>query len=451
MQLQSATVILALVLVGITAFSSTAPVTADDQRPNIIYIMPDDLGYGDLGCFGQETIQTPNLDRMAADGIRLTDFYAGTTVCRPSRLVLWTGKHSGHTAISSNAQYVLPPGEITVARLLHKAGYATGGVGKWALGNTENSGHPNDQGFDFWFGYLDQSEAHNYYPEYLWRNREKVPLAGNREGPERLVSTERTTYSHDVMTDEAFEFIRRSVSDDKPFLLHMHWTIPHANNQGGRATGDGMEVPDYGIYADKDWPSTERGQAAMITRMDGDVGRLLSLLKELEIDKNTLVLFTSDNGPHSEGGHDHKFFDANGPLRGYKRDLYEGGIRVPTIAWWPGVIQPGRVSDEPLAFYDFLPTACEVAGVDPPADTDGISFLPLLQGRPQRSHEYLFWAYGDKLAVRSGRWKVVRPGKKAAWELYDLQEDLGEQKNLAEQHPDVLKKLIAYSDSARAS
>ncbi len=444
-------IVLALAVASVTAALPTKPAMADDQRPNIIYIMPDDLGYGDLGCFGQKTIQTPNLDDMATDGLRLTDFYAGTTVCRPSRLVLWTGKHAGHTAISSNARHVLPPDEVTVARLLQKAGYATGGVGKWALGNTENSGHPNDQGFDFWFGYLDQGAAHNHYPEYLWRNRKKVPLAGNREGPDKRVSVERTTYSHDVMTDEAFGFIRRSVASEKPFLLHMHWTIPHANNEGGRATGDGMEVPDHGIYAGKDWPSTEKGQASMITRMDGDVGRLVALLKELEVDKNTLVLFTSDNGPHNEGGHDHTFFDANGPLRGFKRDLYEGGIRVPTIAWWPGVIRPGSVSAEPLAFYDFLPTACDVAGVDPPADTDGVSFLPLLKGQPQSSHEYLYWAYGDKLAVRAGRWKAVRPGKKAAWELYDLEQDLGEQKNLAEQHPDTLKKLIAYNDSAQAS
>jgi uncharacterized sulfatase len=441
-----AALVLAALANPLTAAQGVAETAGD--RPNIIFIMADDLGYGDLGCFGQRTIQTPNLDAMARDGLRLTDFYAGTTVCRPSRLVLWTGQHTGHTAINSNAQYVLPQGAVTVAGLLHEAGYATGGVGKWALGDTQNSGHPNHQGFDFWFGYLNQSAAHNYYPEYLWRNRQQVPLAGNREGPEQYVSVQRTTYSHDVMTEEAFGFIRRSVQDAKPFLLHVHWTIPHANNQGGRATGDGMEVPDYGAHADKDWPATEKGFAAMITRLDGDVGRLVALLRELDIDQNTLVLFTSDNGPHNEGGHDHTFFDSNGPLRGFKRDLYEGGIRVPTIAWWPGTIQPGGVSAEPLAFYDFLSTACDIAGIQTPEHVDGVSFLPLLQGQTQASHEYLFWAYDDKRAVRAGRWKAVRPGKNAAWELYDLQQDLGEQTDLADQQPDVLQRLTGYADAA---
>ena len=308
----------ALVFQAILAQPSSAEPT---DRPNIIYIMVDDLGYGDLGCYGQKTIKTPNIDRLAAQGMRFTDYYAGCTVCRPSRLSLWTGYHMGHTPICSNAAYQFERNEPTVAELLQRAGYATGGVGKWAMGRPDTQGVPTRHGFDLWFGYLDQGEAHNYYPTHLWRcsgeKIDRVPLPGNvlMDDPKargRVAQLEhRVTYSHDVMTDEAFEFIRRNAK--RPFLLHIHWTIPHANNEGGRAVGDGMEVPDYGIYADRDWSHIEKGQAAMITRMDGDVGRLIAMLKELAIDNRTLVLFTSDNGPHSEGGHKHEFFDANGP------------------------------------------------------------------------------------------------------------------------------------------
>jgi len=432
-----------LVFLPLTCFAA--------ERPNIIYIMADDLGYGDLGCFGQERIQTPNLDKLAAEGMKLTDYYAGCTVCRPSRLVLWTGQHTGHTAINSNAGYVFQPQDVTVAELLHEAGYTTGGIGKWSMGRAGSGGEPNKHGFDFWFGYLDQGEAHNYYPTHLYRCEgdrvEQVALPGNvlmdgSRGRGRVAQPQhRVTYSHDVMTEEALDFIRRN--GDKPFLLHMHWTIPHANNEGGSVTGDGMEVPDYGIYKDKPWPSTEKGQAAMITRMDADVGRLVALLRELEIDRKTLILFTSDNGPHSEGGHKHEYFDANGPLRGFKRDLYEGGIRVPGIAWWPGVVPPGSTSNEPLAFYDFLPTACELAGVKVPEHTDGISFLPALQGRAQGQshHEYLYWKFGNKQAVRMDTWKAVRLAPDQSIELYDLARDIGESENVAEKHPDVVDRM----------
>ncbi|MCS1407293.1 MAG: Arylsulfatase [Verrucomicrobia subdivision 3 bacterium] len=413
------------------------------ERPNIIFIMADDLGYGDLGCFGQQVIQTPNIDCLAAEGMRLTSFYAGCTVCRPSRLALWTGRHTEHTPISSNAQYVFQPSDVTVAELLSEVGYATGGIGKWAMGRPGTSGHPNLNGFKFWMGYLDQSEAHNYYPTHLWRNFEKVLLAGNElsldPAARGRVSVKRVTYSHDRMTEEALDFIRREAAGQ--FLLHVHWTIPHANNEGGRVTGDGMEVPNYSQYADRDWPTLEKGQAAMIDRMDKDVGRLTALLGELKIDRNTLVIFTSDNGPHSEGNHRHEFFDSNGPLRGFKRDLYEGGIRVPAIAWWPGVIQAGTVSDEPLAFWDFLPTACELAGRESQAPTDGISFVPLLRGEAQRSHDYLFWKFNDKLAVRQREWKAVKPGRNQGWELYNLREDLGETTSLADRQQKKLQEL----------
>jgi arylsulfatase A-like enzyme len=428
--------------------AAAPPIKALDDRPNIIYIMTDDLGYGDLGCYGQKRIKTPNIDRLAREGLRFTDHYAGHTVCRPSRLVLWTGRHSGHTAIHRNAAYHFQPADVTVMELLQKAGYVTGGVGKWALGNTENSGHPNLNGFDFWMGYLDQGAAHNYYPTHLWRNREQVPLTGNvlskHPTARGRVADKRVTYSHDVMTDEALAFVRRS--HKVPFLLHVHWTIPHANNEGGRVKGDGMEVPDYGIYRDEKWPDVEKGQAAMITRMDRDVGRLLALLGELKIDERAILFFTSDNGPHSEGGHKHPYFDANGPLRGFKRDLYDGGIRVPLIVRWPKRIRPGAVSALPSAFWDYLPTACELAGVKPPKAIDGISYLPTLLGRDdeQKTHDYLFWRSGDgrsgKIAVRAGTWKGVRVGKKPL-ELYDLTTDIGEANDIAAKHPEIVARL----------
>ncbi|MBN2473210.1 MAG: arylsulfatase [Pirellulales bacterium] len=428
------------------------------ERPNVIYIMADDLGYGDLGCYGQKQIRTPNLDKLADEGMKLTDYYAGCTVCRPSRLVLWTGRHTGHTPINSNASYVFKPEDVTVAELLHQAGYATGGVGKWAMGAPGSGGEPNRHGFDFWCGYLNQSEAHNYYPTHLYRcageRVEELPLEGNvlMDVPRargRVAEPEhRVTYSHDVMTTEALQFIRRN--HRRPFLLHVHWTIPHANNEGGAVTGDGMEVPDYGIYQDKPWPSTAKGQAAMISRMDADVGRLVALLGELGIDRKTLILFTSDNGPHSEGGHKHEYFDANGPLRGFKRDLYEGGIRVPTLAWWPGVVAAGSQSGEPLAFYDFLPTACELAGVEAPQNIDGVSFLPTLLGKPDRQahHEYLYWKFGNKEAVRMGQWKAVRLAPNRPSELYDLGRDVGETNDLADKQPEVVARMEQFMRQA---
>jgi uncharacterized sulfatase len=257
-------------------------------------------------------------------------------------------------------------------------------------------------------------------------------------GPQRRVSIQRTTYSHDLMTDEALRFLRNA---KQPFLFQAHYTIPHANNEGGRATGDGMEVPDYGPYADRDWPNTEKGFAAMIHRLDTDVGRILALLAERGIERNTLVLFTSDNGPHQEGGHKLEYFDSNGPLRGFKRDLYEGGIRVPMIARWVGTVAAGCTTDHPSAFWDFLPTACELAGIEVPDDIDGISYLPTLLGKPQPKHEYLYWQSGSKVAVRKGNFKAVVPGKGRPLELYDLDADPGEQQNIAAKHPDVVAEM----------
>lgn len=403
--------------------------------------MADDLGWGDLSCYGQTHFSTPNIDQLAAEGVRFTDHYAGHTVCRPSRLVLLTGQHSGNTAINSNSAFVLGQNTRTVTRLLKNAGYATGGIGKWALGGPGTFGAPSQQGFDFWYGYLDQGNAHNFYPEYLWRNEVKETLPGNVVGDQKRVSVKRVTYSHDLMTDAAFDFIRSHA--DGPFFLQAHYTIPHANNEGGRATGDGLEVPDYGQFSSRDWPAPEKGFAAMVTRLDNDMGRLVSLLKELKIDNNTIVFFTSDNGPHQEGGHRVDFFDSNGPLRGFKRDLYEGGIRVPLIVRWPGKITPGSTSKHPSAFWDFLPTACELAQIEPPADIDGISYLPALLGRKQPVHDYLYWQYGQKVAVRKSEWKAVRPAPGADLELYHLANDIGEQNNVAAGHPQLTKEFSA--------
>ena len=434
-----------IILNLVSGFLLCLILSTNGSGTNIIHIMVDDLGYGDLGCYGQKTIKTPNLDKMAEGGMQFTDYYSGNTVCRPSRLSLWTGKHMGHTPISSNANYIFKPEDITVAELLKANGYITGGVGKWAMGGVGTKGHPNDNGFEHWFGYLDQGLAHNYYPPFLWRNKEKVQLSGNvltsSLADRKRVSKTRTTYSHDLMTTEALNFIKKNKG--KPFLLHVHWTIPHANNEGGRATGDGMEVPDYGIYNSKEWPSVKKGAAAMITRMDKDVGKIINLLEELKIEEKTLVFFTSDNGPHSEGGHKHETFNSNGPLRGYKRDLYEGGIRVPAIAYWPKTIKKGTTLSKPLAFWDWFPTACDIANIKPPKDIDGLSFLPSLQGNPekQKDHKYLFWMFSNKKAIRKENWKGVITGPKKDMELYNLESDIGEEKNVAMKYPEKVREL----------
>ena len=410
------------------------------DKPNLIYVVTDDLGYGDLGCYGQKVVKTPRLDQMAKEGLRFTDHYAGHTVCRPSRLVFLTGKHTAHTAIAGNNMHVLPKGSVTVTSLLKKAGYVTGGVGKWALGDVGTSGHPNKQGFDFFYGYLDQSAAHDYYPEHLYRNEKAERLPGNVNSGHRNVSSKKVTYAHTRITEEALGFIKRN--KDKPFYLNLTWTIPHTNNEAGRVEKDGQEVPDYGIYENRDWPNPEKGFAAMVSLMDADLGKVLDLLKNLKIEKRTLVVFTSDNGPHQEGGHKVDFFDSNGKLRGHKRSLHDGGIRVPTIAWWPGTVKPG-VSDHPSAFWDWLPTACELGGALIPEGIDGISFVPTLLGHAakQRRHDYLFWRWSRFRAVRMGKWKGLQTDKKLA--LYDLNEDVGEENDVADKHPEIAEKMQA--------
>ncbi len=417
------------------------------EKPNIIFVLADDLGYGDLGCYGQKKIQTPNIDRLAAEGVRFTDFYAGSTVCAPSRCVLMTGLHLGHCYIRGNGKHNLRPEDVTVAEVLEGAGYTCGLVGKWGLGHEGSTGLPTRQGFDFFYGYLDQHHAHNYYPSFLIRNEERVPLENVVPGEGRHgqgVATKKAQYSHDLIAQEALDFIDRN--HERPFFLYYAVTIPHANNEAGKK---GMEIPDHGIYAEQDWPEAQKGTAAMITRLDRDIGRMLDRLKRHGIDERTIVFFSSDNGPHREGGNDPDFFDSNGPLRGIKRDLYDGGIRVPMIVRWPGQAPAGTTSSHVGYFGDFLATAAEIAGVDAPPALDSISFLPAIRGRhdEQRAHRYLYWEFferGSAQAVRVGDWKAVRrPFGHGAIELYNIRKDIGEQHDLAGTHPVVLSKIRA--------
>lgn len=439
-----------------TAQPDVPPAVVEAAKPNIIFILADDLGYGDLGCYGQQTIRTPHLDRLSSEGMRFTHHYAGSTVCAPSRCVLMTGLHAGHSRIRGNGRNPLLPEDETVAERLKAAGYTTGLIGKWGLGEPDTTGIPNRQGFDHWFGYLNQRHAHNYYPEYLWRNEVKQPLKNvvTPVNPPGGVATERIEYSHDLFAEEALAFLE--THRDGPFFLYLALTIPHANNQ---AKDKGMEVPSYAPYDNQDWPDPQKGHAAMITRMDADIGRLAAKLKSLNIDEQTAVFFSSDNGPHAEGGADPEFFDSNGPLRGIKRDLYDGGIRVPLIARWPGRIPAGTESDHISAFWDFFPTFCDLADEEIPDDLDGISMMPTLTGDPrtQETHEYLYWEFhegGKKQAVRMGPWKGVRlnlaKDPDAPIELYHVVNDPAESENLAEAHPDVVARIETILRDARS-
>jgi arylsulfatase A len=439
----------------------------ETRKPNIVYVMADDLGYGDVGCYGQEIIRTPNIDQLAAEGIRFTQHYSGSTVCAPSRGVLMTGLHTGHAEVRGNGQ-VEPYGQtpisdtaITVAELLKKAGYTTGLIGKWGLGVETTSGFPLDQGFDFFYGYVDQVLAHNYYPEYLWRNNEKVYLANEVKYLDSTAwhdglgsySTKKVDYSHDLFTNEALAFIERN--KEEPFYLYLAYTIPH--NNGEALPGKKQEVPDYGMYAVEDWASDTMGYAAMITRMDKDIGALVNTIDSLGLDEHTLIIFTSDNGPMQEETHGHTaFFNSNAHLRGGKRDLYEGGIRVPLVARWTNYIASNKVSNHISASWDFLPTACEVAGVEVPKAVDGISYLPALLGDEQNQHEYLYWEFpsqGGKQALRKGDWKIVRlnlsNGADTRTELYNLREDPGETRNVATENQEILEEMLKLADEAR--
>ena len=436
------------------------PTSSAVRKPSIIFILADDLGYGDLGCYGQTKIKTPNLDRLAAEGMCFTNFYAGSTVCAPSRCALMTGLHTGHAFIRGNATLALRPQDLTVAEVLQQAGYRTGLIGKWGLGEPNTTGLPEKKGFDEFLGYLDQVHAHDYYTDHLWRydppTSAKPGYVGQMGFPENE-GGKKGLYMDDVFTTSALNFLRirkpEPLNKYRPFFLYLAYTIPHANNEEGQRTGNGMEVPSDAPYSDQPWPATEKNKAAMITRLDGYVGQLLDKLKELKIDDSTVVFFSSDNGPHKEGGVDPKFFQSAGPLRGIKRDLYEGGIRVPLIVRWPGKIKPGVVSGEVGAFWDFLPTAAEIAQTNVTRQFDGLSLLPALLGKPQTNqHDFLYWEFherGFQQAVRMGDWKAVRPQAGAPIELYNLSTDLGEKQNVAAQNPEVVAKIEAYLRTAR--
>jgi arylsulfatase A-like enzyme len=428
----------------------TAALAGSKDKPNIIFILADDLGYGDLGCYGQQQIRTPRLDQLAQEGMRFTKFYAGSTVCAPSRCTLMTGLHTGHCLIRGNRRVDLRDEDFTVAELLRDAGYRTGMFGKWGLGSEGNSGLPTRQGFDEFFGYLDQAHAHNYYPTFLIRGANRAPLDNvvPREGAQgQGVASEKKTYSHDLIMEEALAFVERN--HKRPFFLYLPVTIPHANNEAGDA---GMEVPSLGIYRDRDWPEPEKGRAAMISYLDTGIGQLMQKLKDLGIDERTVVFFSSDNGPHNEGGSKSAFFNSSGSLRGSKRYLYEGGIRVPMIVRWVGVIEAGSVSEHVGAFWDFMPTAADLAGTEAPKQIDGISFAPTLLGKGnQKEHAYLYWEfheYGKIQALLIENHKALRGlGKEIM--LYDLAADPEETQDIATERPELVQRAEAIFASAR--
>lgn len=447
--------------VGAAAFSLAAGKQAQAtaaQRPNIIFVMVDDMGYGDLGAYGQRHIQMPRVDQMAREGIRYTNVYTGSPVCAPSRSVLMTGQHTGHTWIRDNTTSVaghgavpcsgegaglrvpLRPEDVTVAEVLKEAGYVTGITGKWGLGEPGTTGLPNLQGFDEWRGLLNQRIAHSYYPTHIWENQEERRLEGN-SGP-RADFVNEAHYAHDLFTEFALDFIRRHGSGERPFFLYVPYTIPHSY----------FQVPELEPYTvDTDWVEQEKVYASMLTRADRDLGRMLDLLQTLGIDENTIVFFCSDNGAANRYD---RVFDSSGPLRGRKRDLYEGGLRTVMVARWPGKIQAGAVSDDIWYFADALPTFAALAGATPPSGIDGVSVLPSLlsQPQPELATRPLYWEYPDggfQQAARRGKWKAVRADADAPIELYDLGQDIAETNNIAEKHPEIVAEFERFFREAR--
>ncbi|HEX6923830.1 MAG TPA: arylsulfatase [Longimicrobiaceae bacterium] len=460
-----------LAISALTACGPSAPATSSQPGPpNIVIIMADDMGWGDIQPYGQEKIQTPNLARMAAEGTRFTAFYAGSTVCAPSRSVLLTGQHTGHTPIRGNRE-VLPIGQaplpaeaVTLAEVLKDRGYATGVFGKWGLGAPESEGIPTRQGFDEFFGYLDQRRAHFYYPEFLWHNETRVPLPNRTEPAPNTVGAgralEKGEYSHDRIATEALEFIDEH--RDGPFFLYVPFTIPHAELAAPEdAFAPYLDADGNSIFPETPFPGEHYGPqpmphaayAAMISRMDRDVGRILDRLREYGLAENTIVLFTSDNGPSVEGGSDPDFFASSGPFRGRKRDLYEGGIRVPMIAWGPGRIPAGAESDQVWAMWDIFPTVAELAGASVPDEVDGLSMVAALTGEGEApEHDYLYWEFyerGSAQAARMGDWKAVRqPMLSGEIELYNLATDPRESQDLAASHPDLVQRFLEIMEEA---
>ena len=440
---------------------------AENQKPNIVYILADDLGYGDVSFQGQTKFQTPNIDKLAESGMIFTQHYSGCTVCAPSRSSLMTGQHTGHTFIRGNkewkpeGQYPLEAKAITMAEVLQDAGYATGAFGKWGLGYPASEGDPNNQGFAEFYGYNCQRMGHNYYPYHLWHNQEKIILKGN-EG------TQTSEYGPELIHKQALKFMEDN--KDKPFFMYYPSIIPHAelfapeeymNKYRGKfdpekkykGVDDGARYKNGGYGSQ---PESHAAFAAMVDYLDMQVGEIVAKLKELGVYENTLIIFTSDNGPHKEGGADPDYFNSNGMLKGYKRDLYEGGIRVPMIAVWDGKIMGGTKTDHISAFWDIFPTVAEIAEISTPKNIDGISFLPTLLGKEQKQHDYLYWEFhelGGRKALRKGDWKLVnynvKNPEKTTVELYNLSADIGEENNVAEKNPEIVDELMNLLNSAR--
>ena len=450
------------ILVSCTGESLKNQVT---DKPNVIFVLVDDMGYGDLSCFGQKAFSTPVLDKMASEGIRFNNFFCGSTVSAPSRASLLTGKHTGHTSVRGNSPaQLMGDDELTIAKVMKQAGYKTGCIGKWGVGHPPPPNDPELKGFDYFFGYINMMHAHNLYPEFLYRNGEKVYL-GNKlqvldgknpwaDGAEGTgVSDVKLDYAPLLFDQEAISFIEKN--RNKKFFLYLAYNVPHANNE---KRPDGMEVPDYYDFAEKDWPVQEKGFGAMMRNIDNSMGIIFAELKNLGLDEKTLVIFCSDNGPHQEGGHIMEFFNSNGKWRGMKRSMYDGGIRTPFIARWPGIIKPNSVSDHIAAFWDILPTFCDMTGITKPEDTDGISLLPAMLGRKQtKTHDYLYWEFfeqGGKQAILKDDWKVIRlnvrgKAEQQVTELYNIKTDPEEIKNVADENPDLIKQFNELFISAR--
>ncbi len=456
-----------LFIMGLASCQGVQEKKETAKKPNIIYILADDLGYGDLSAYGQTKFSTPNIDKLAEDGIRFTQHYSGSTVCAPSRSALMTGQHTGHTYIRGNREHK-PEGQeplkgdvLTVAELLKEVGYTTGAFGKWGLGYPGSEGDANNQGFDVFFGYNCQKLGHHYYPDFLRSNQDSLVLEANADGKTGV-------YGPDLIHEKTLKFI--DDNKDKPFFLYVPSIIPHAelfapeeymakyrgkfdpeHDFKGVDSGSEFRKGGYGSQ-----PESHTAFAAMINLLDTQVGEIVAKVKELGLADNTLIIFTSDNGPHLEGGAQPDYFNSNGPFKGYKRDLYEGGIRVPFVASWPGIIKPGTTSDHISAFWDMLPTFTEIVDVANPDNIDGISLLPSLTGQgEQKEHEYLYWEYpekGGRKAVRMGQWKAVKYGisknPDAPIELYDLNSDLGEENDVATEHPDIVSKMMDIMQKA---
>ena len=435
------------------------------QQPNIIYILADDLGWGDLSFLGQKSFETPNIDKLAADGLFMSNYYTGSTVCAPSRAALLTGKHTGHTTIRTNSRYIqIAPDEMTIPKMLKSVGYKTGCIGKWGVGDPVSVNDPRNQGFDYFYGYVNMWHAHNFYPEFLYRNGEKVKLRNklrlNKDGsnpwahmPEGAgVADVRVDYVPFLFDKEALNFIEQNKKN--PFFLYLTYNTPHANNENKK---NGSEVPSYGEFSEKDWPDVEKGFAKMITNLDNSVGMIVKKLQESGIEDNTLIMFSSDNGPHQEGGHIMEYFNSNGDLRGKKRDFYDGGVRTPFIVKWKDQIKAGRTSNHLSAFWDVLPTLCEIVGEETPQNIDGVSFLPtLLDNGTQKQHDYLYWEFfkhGGKQAIVRDNWKAVRlhlqNPEKTKLELYDLKNDISEVNDISAKHPEIVKQMEELFKQAR--